>query len=136
MTDGVKKRGEKMRHGTDKCRVCENYLRGIDACKFCSFEWATEYPPCDDWEWDILDLDDEIEWSFLQIQDRLKFKGIDCVMVLNWYDANAILIMGCMAYASTLAQALGVHEECIVQDLQYGISIINLFKEKWLRGEI
>ena len=116
-----------------KCSVCENYLRGVDRCKFCSFEWATTYTPCDDVSWDIFELDEEEEWSFIQIQDRLKYKGIDCLMVLNWCDDNVILLMGCNAYAHKIANALNVHKECIVQDLDYGVTVINLFMEKPLR---
>lgn len=125
-----------LKHGIEKCRVCENYLRGVDTCKFCHFEWATEYPPTDEYGWDILDIDDDVEWSFLQIMDRLKYKGIDCIQVINWFEENVIILIGCNAYADKIARALGVNEECMVQDLEIGITVVNLFKEKWLRGEI
>lgn len=125
-----------MKHGINKCRVCENYLRGVDTCKFCHFEWALEYPPTDDYGWDVLDLDDDVEWSFLQIMDRLHYKGIDVLQVINWFDDNVIILIGVKDYADKVARALGVHEDCIVSDLDLGIMVINLFKEKWLRGEL
>lgn len=125
-----------MKHGINKCRVCDNYMRGTDTCKFCHFEWATEYPPTDDYGWDIFDIDDDVEWSFLQIMDRLKYKGIDVLQVINWYDDNVIILIGVRDYPDKVARALGVHEDCIVSDLDMGIMVINLFKEKWLRGEL
>ena len=125
-----------MKHGIDKCRVCDNYMRGADTCKFCHFEWASEYPPTDDVEWDIFDLDDDVEWSFLQIMDRLHYKGIDVLQVINWFEDNVIILIGVRHYADKVARALQVHEDCIVADLDMGIMVINLFKEKWLRGEL
>ncbi|WP_458456506.1 hypothetical protein [Methanobrevibacter sp.] len=117
-----------------KCSVCENYLRGIDTCKFCSFEWATSYNPCLDEEWDILNIDEEEEWRFKQIQDRLKYKGIDCLIVLDWFGDNIILLFGCNDHNARIARALDVHEECIVNDLEYGVVGINLYKEKMIRN--
>lgn len=125
-----------MMHGIDKCRVCDNYLGGLDTCKFCHFEWATDYSPTNDVEWDLLDLDDEVEWSFLQIQDRLKYKGIDCLQVINWFDDNVIVLIGIRAYADRVANALGVHREVISEDSDVGIMVINLFREKYLRGDV
>lgn len=123
-----------MKHGINKCRVCDHYINWEDTCEFCDFKWATEYSPWSD-DWDIFNIDDDVEWSFLQIQDRLKYHDIDCLLVINWFnDDNAIVLIGCMSYADRIAKALGINEECIVQDLEYGITIINLFKEKWLRG--
>ena len=65
-----------MRHGINKCRVCDHYINWEDTCEFCDFKWSTEYSPWSD-DWDIFDIDDDVEWSFLQIQDRLKYHDID-----------------------------------------------------------
>ena len=88
-------------------------------------------------DWDIFELDDEGEWSFLQIQYRLKDYGIDCLQVLNWFpDDNSIVLMGVRGYPERVAKALGVHMDSIVSDSDVGIMVINLFKEKYLRGEL
>ena len=68
--------------------------------------------------------------------DRLHYKGIDVLQVINWFEDNVIILIGCNAYMDRIARALGVHEDCIVSDLDMGIMVINLFKEKWLRGEL
>lgn len=125
-----------MKHGIEKCRVCEHFISEQQGCTECKFEWSTVYPAVNDDEWDILDLDDELEWSFLQIQDRLRFKGIDCLLVLNWFDNNAVLLFGVRAFADRVADALGVHRECINEDSDYGVMVVNLFQEKYLRGEL
>lgn len=125
-----------LKHGIEKCRVCKHYISEDQGCNKCEFDWSDEYPPVLDDEWDIFNIDDDVEWSFLQIQDRLKYNGIDCLQVLNWYDDNAIVLIGVKAYGDRVAKALGVHEECISEDLDIGIMVVNLFKEKWLRGEM
>ena len=125
-----------MKHGIEKCRVCKHYISEDQGCTKCEFDWSDEYPPVLDDEWDIFNVDDDVEWSFLQIQDRLKYKGIDCLQVLNWYDGNAIVLIGVKAYGERVAKALGVNRECISEDLEIGIMVVNLFKEKWLRGEM
>ena len=123
-----------LKHGIQKCRVCEHYINEEEGCTKCEFTWAEEYPPCNDEKWDIFDINDELEWSFLQIMDRLQYKGIACLEVLNWYSDNVIILIGCRAYLDRIADALGVHEESMVQDLDIGITAVNLFKEKYLRG--
>lgn len=125
-----------LNHGIEKCRVCDNYLAGVDTCKFCHFEWARDYPPTNDSEWDILDLDDNIEWSHLQILDRLHYKGIECLMADIWYNNEVAYLIGVHADTSRVARALGVYEECIFNDVEHGWMILNLFKEKYLRGEL
>lgn len=125
-----------LKHGIEKCRVCKHYISEDEGCTKCEFDWSDEYPPVLDDEWDIFNIDDDVEWSFLQIQDRLKYKGIDCLQVLNWYDGNAIVLIGVKAYGERVAKALGMHSECISEDSEIGIMVVNLFKEKWLRGEV
>ena len=115
-----------------KCHICENYLHGIGNCKFCHFEYDDSLPWTTD-NFDIFSLDDDCEWSFLQIQYRLKSKGINVLQVLNWWGDNPIVLFGVTAHPSKVAKALGVNEDCIVSDLDIGIMIINLFKEKALR---
>ena len=116
-----------------KCNVCDNYLRGLEVCKFCSFEWATETPWVNDIDWDILDIDDEVEWSHLQIQYRLKAKGIDCLMVVQWWTDNIVVIVGAKASSEKVARALGVDERVISNDYEVGIMILNLYQEKCIR---
>jgi hypothetical protein len=123
-----------MKHGIGKCRVCDNYLPGVDTCKFCSFEWRTDYPPTIDVPYDIFEADDDVEWSHLQLLDRLHFKGIDCWSADIWFDNNLAYLWGCKGSKSDVALALHVHEEVIYDDVEHGFMIINLFQEKYLRG--
>ena len=125
-----------LNHGIEKCRICDNYLAGADTCKFCHFEWARDYPPTDDVEWDILNLDDNIEWTHLQILDRLHYKGIECLMTDIWYDSNLAYLIGVHADTDKVARALGVHKEIIFNDIEHGWMILNLFMEKYLRGDL
>ena len=121
----------------NKCHICSNYLHGINRCKYCSFEYDDDLPWTNDTEWDIFSIDDDVEWSFLQIQYRLKSKGIDVLQVWNWCpDDNAIVLVGVRAYPDKVAKALQIHRESIVSDLDVGIMVINLFKEKYLRGDV
>lgn len=122
----------KLEHGIEKCRVCEHYYRGLDTCKFCSFEWATNYPPCDDWEWDILDIDEDIEWNYLQILDRLHAKGVPCLFADIWRD-DMLYLVGCNAFSSKIAEVLGVHEESVYNQSDQAFVIVNLYQEKCIR---
>lgn len=121
-----------MKHGIEKCRICENYLQGLDTCKFCSFELSTEYPPCTD-DFDILNLDDDIEWSFIQILDRLHSKGLPCVFADMWSDNNIVILVGCNVFTSKIAEVLGVHEECVYNWTDQAMVVINLYQEKCIR---
>ena len=117
----------------NRCHICENYLHGIERCKYCSFEYDDNLPWTNDVDWDIFEIDDDVEWSFLQIQYRLKSKGIDVLQVLNWGDDDSIVLTGVRAYPEKVAKALGVNTECIVSDSDVGIMVVNLFKEKVMR---
>ena len=121
-----------LKHSIDKCRVCENYLRGEDACKYCNFEWAKEYPPLND-EFNIFELDDDIEWSHYQIMDRLRYKGIECISADIWCDEDLAIVVGALASKSKIADALGVSDN-VVFETMHGLFIINLFMEKYRRG--
>ena len=111
-------------------------MHGLKQCKFCVFQYDDSLPWTDDSEWDVLDIDDDAEWSFLQIQYRLKSRGIDCLQVLNWADGDSIVLIGIRAFRDVVAKALGVNEECIEEDGEIGIMVVNLFKEKYLRGDL
>ena len=122
-----------MKHGINKCRVCDHYINSEDTCEFCDFKWSTEYSPWTD-DWDIINIDDDVEWSFLQIMYRLKAFNVDCLQVFNWFEGDAILITGIREmYPDRIAKALGVHKECISLDADIGICVVNLFMEKALR---
>ena len=126
-----------MNHDRMKCHICSNYLQGIERCKYCNFEYDDSLPWTDPCEWDVLDLDDDVEWSFLQIMYRLKAFKIDCLQVFNWFDNDDILLIGVREmYPDRIAKALGVHKECISLDSDVGICVVNLFKEKYLRGDL
>ena len=86
--------------------------------------------------WDVLNLDEEAEWTYIQIQNRLHEKGIGVLLVLDWIDDNVIVLIGCKAGSDVVAEALGVHEDSIASDVEIGISVVNLFKEKYLRGDL
>lgn len=115
-----------------RCNICDNYLRGLEQCKFCSFEWATEPPWMGD-DWDILDMNPEEEWEHLQIQYRLKAKGIECLTADIWWDENLAIVIGAKATPNKVAEALGVDEDVIYDDSERGWMILNLYQEKCLR---
>lgn len=116
-----------------RCNICDNYLRGIEKCKFCHFEWASELPWTDDVSWDILDIDEEIEWEHLQIQYRLKAKGIECLLVDVWFDSNLVILFGVKDTARRIAKALNVDEDIIYCNIEQGYCIVNLYQEKAIR---
>ena len=125
----------KMKHGIDKCRVCENYLRGLDTCKYCSFEWSKDYPATQVYGFDILDInEDDYEFAHLQILDRLHFKGIECIAADVWYGDGAGFLIGCNGSPEQVADALGMHKEAVYGNLENGLVVLNLFQEKYLRG--
>ena len=124
-----------MKHSMNRCRVCDNYLRGMEQCKFCSFEWASDYPPTDDIDWDILDINDDIEWGHFQLRDRLYYKGIECLMTDIWYDNNLALIIGARANGEQIAEALNIHPEVVYDFSDNGLMILNLYQEKCLRDD-
>ena len=116
-----------------KCSFCKNYDMINKQCKDCNFEYDDDFRLESD-DWSIFDLDDDLEWSHLQIQYRLKAKGIDCLYADIWYDNNLAYIIGAKGEKQSIARALNVNQECVYDTVEYGLIIINLFMEKYLRG--
>lgn len=121
-----------MKHSIERCRVCENYLRGLEQCKFCSFEWALDYPPTSDYGFDLLDLDGEIEWEHLQLMDRLYYKKIECLFADIFPDELAFII-GCNSSSEKIADALNVDKRSVYCDYEHSLIIVNLIQEKLIR---
>ena len=120
-----------------KCHICSNYNHIHEECSNCKFEYDDNLPWTNDDSWDIFKINDDEEWSHLQIMYRLKKFDIDVLQVYNWVpDDNSIVLVGVRAYPERVARALGVDMESIVSDLDAGIMVINLFKERYLRGLI
>ena len=115
-----------------KCDYCNNYDNISDECKYCQFEY-NEYYVRDDW--DILELDIEYEWTHIQIMNRLKCKNIDCVFADIW-DKELAFLIGCNETSYKIANALGVNEDVIYNDSHHSLIIVNLFQERFLRGEL
>lgn len=122
----------------DECKYCMHHIEETDECTFCRYETDEEklYRSLRRDDWDILNLDDDEEWSHLQIQKRLHRKGIDCVSCDVWVDDNVAWLMGCNAKSFEIARALNIHEETVYNDADHSFVILNLFQEKWLRGEL
>ena len=119
----------------NKCEICKKYNFNEEICSLCDFSFDESLSWNND-DWDILKMDDDIEWGHLQIMYRLKSKNIDCLFADIWWDNNLAYILGAKASAKDVAQALGVHEEVVYDGGENPILIINLFQEKYLRGEL
>ena len=119
----------------DKCRYCENYMDGLEQCKFCHFEYCEDkyFQSIKSDDWDIFNLD-ENEWEHLQILDRLYSKDIQCYQADIWWDNNMAYLLGCRASTDKIAKALNLHEECVYNDGEQDFVLLNLFQEKYLRG--
>lgn len=104
----------------------------IDSCKFCHFEHNQTL--CSD-DWDILDLDFDSEIHKI-MQYRLQSQGIECLIADIYWDMNIAFLIGCYASNKKIASALGVDERCVYGNNMQGLVIINLFMEKYLRGEL
>lgn len=119
----------------DRCRYCENYFHNIERCKYCHYEFS-EDKYCQNLksdDWDIFNLD-ENEWEHLQILDRLYVKNIECFKADIWYNDEMAYLLGCRASHKDIAKALNIHEDVLYSDGEHDFIIINLFKEKMLRG--
>lgn len=117
-----------------KCKICKNYDFNKNNCSQCEFKFDEELYWNNDEEWDILNMDGEYEWEHLQIQYRLKSKNIECLAADIWWDNNLAYVLGAKASAQSVAEALGVHKECVYDAVEMPLIIINLFKEKYIRG--
>ena len=115
-----------------KCEICKNYMTQIGSCKFCHFEYCHRYT---DDGWDILEQDLESDIQY-EIQRRLKAKNIDCIYADIYFDTNIAFLIGCYADNERIANALGVYNEVVYGNNDMGVVIINLFQEKYLRGEL
>ena len=104
----------------------------IGSCKFCHFEYCQRYT---DDDWDILEQDFELE-IHKEIQRRLYAKGIDCISADIYGDYNIAYLIGCWSSNEKIARALGVDERVVYGNNENGLVIINLFQEKYLRGEL
>lgn len=117
-----------------KCEICTHSINGH--CEYCKFEYDEDYNPFKTDNWDILNLNDDVEWSHLQIQYRLWSKGIECLMADIWWDNNLAYLIGVKASRRDVADALNVHEEVVYDVGEMPLLIINLFQEKYLRGDL
>ena len=122
-----------------RCDYCKNYVYGgleyedERICKFCDFEYDEFYTRSD---WDILNLDCDIEWNHIQILNRLHANGLPCLFADIWSSNNIAYLVGCNVYSWKIAQVLGIHEECIYNDLDKGFVILNLYQEKCMREKL
>ena len=108
----------------------------LDRCKFCHFEFDEDYNPCKSDDWDILNLNEDDDWEHIQIRDRLHLNGIDCYGADIWTNNGVAYLIGCYASTSELARVLNMHEEAIYNQTEHGFVILNLYQEKYLRGEM
>lgn len=117
------------------CRFCNNYMSGLDRCKFCNFDANEDYDffTSND-EWDILNLKEEDGWEHIQILDRLRLNGVECIAADIWFNENMALLFGCKGDHSEVARLLGVSEKVFYVDYDKDLILINLFQEKFLRG--
>ena len=96
-------------------------------------------PKCPDQEkeeFDILELDDEEcdEWNHHKILHRLHNHNIRCFHADIWGCDEVAYLVGVNAPVRDVAKVLGLHEECIYNDWENNLMILNLFQEKYLRG--
>ena len=117
-----------------KCEFCTHYKE--ENCEFCKFEYNEEYNPYAKDDWSIFELKEEDGWEHIQILDRLYYKNIECLFADIWFDTNMAFLIGCKNSEETVARALNIHKEVIYNDFEHGMMIINLFQEKYLRGEL
>lgn len=116
-----------------KCRYCVHYMKQLDTCKFCSFEYDRDYNPFMDDDWDIFNLPDEGEWLHKQLMDRLKYKGIECLFADIWSSDSIAFIIGCNVSTEEISSALNISTESIYNDFEHMLVILNLYQEKHLR---
>ena len=115
----------------DKCKICANHLSELNTCKFCHFEYD---PKVIDDDWDIFKLDWNLD-IHKDILHRLWAKGIECIHADIWYDDDTAYLLGCFDNPSKIADALNLHDDVVYGNLENGLVVLNLFKEKWIRNE-
>ena len=119
-----------------KCKFCVNYEKESDKCKNCQFEFNEEYEFFKKDDWDILNLKEEDGWEHIQIMDRLYLNDVECLFADIWWDNNLAILIGTTSKVGVIADVLNVHKEVIYPLDEKGLMIINLFQEKYLRGEL
>ena len=119
-----------------RCKFCINYEEELDKCKNCKFEYNKEYNPYKSDDWDILNLKEEDGWEHIQIIDRLYLNNIECLLADIWWDNNLAILIGTPSNTDTIADVLNVHQEVVYSLDEKGLVIINLFQEKYLRGDL
>ena len=119
-----------------KCKFCTNYEEESDKCKNCKFEYNKEYNPYKSDDWDILNLKEEDGWEHIQIMDRLYLNNIECLLADIWWDNNLAILIGTPSNTDAIAHVLNVHQEVVYSLDERGLVIINLFQEKYLRGDL
>ncbi len=119
-----------------KCKFCTNYEEELDKCKNCKFDYNKEYNPYKSDDWDILNLKEEDGWEHIQIMDRLYLNNIECLLADIWWDNNLAILIGTPSNTDAIADVLNVHQEVVYSLDERGLVIINLFQEKYLRGDL
>lgn len=119
-----------------RCKFCTNYEEELDKCKNCKFEYNEEYNPYKSDDWDILNLKEEDGWEHIQIMDRLYLNNIECLLADIWWDNNLAILIGTSSNTDAIADVLNVHQEVVYSLDEKGLVIINLFQEKYLRGDL
>lgn len=120
----------------ERCNYCTETSNDGSDCPHCKFQYDEEYFPYKNDDWDILNLDDDLEWSHLQILYRLHLNGVECLRADIFTDNNIGILIGVKSDTSTVARVLGIHKECIYNLGDEGLWILNLFQEKYLRGNL
>ena len=119
-----------------RCKFCVNYEKESDKCKNCQFEFNEEYELFNKDDWDILNLKEEDGWEHIQIMDRLYLNDVECLFADIWWDNNLAILIGTTSKIGVIADVLNVHQEVVYSLDEKGLIIINLFQEKYLRGDL
>lgn len=119
-----------------KCKYCVNYNVENNKCKNCQFEFNEEYEFFKKDDWDILSLKEKNGWEHVQIMDRLYLNDIECLFADIWWDNNIAILVGTTSRIEKIADILNVHKEVMYPLDEKGLVIINLFQEKYLRGDL
>ena len=116
------------------CRICANMMDELNTCKFCSFELDEDKIFSENHHFDILNMNEDDGWEHHQIMDRLRANGVHCYTADIWSD-DVAYIVGCTDQ-TRVAKLLGMHEEAIYVDWENNWMFLNLFQERYIRGEL
>lgn len=120
------------------CKTCKNHMSQLDSCKFCHYEFDEHKyyeVKSEKTHFDILHMPEDDGWWHHQIMDQLHHCGIEHYFADIWND-NMAFIFGCNSTSEKIASALGLHTECVYNDYEHRLVILNLFQEKIIRGEL